>query len=86
MAAAQDALRGSAPEDTTFKVSALVGPVNPVTYALWERLGADSINVPSDLSLLELAELRASSAAPMDFYVEAPDELGGPSASTTPPS
>jgi hypothetical protein len=68
---------GALPEDTTFKVSALVGPVNPVTYALWERLGADSINVPSDLSLLELAELRASSAAPMDFYVEAPDALGG---------
>ncbi|MCG5219785.1 hypothetical protein [Streptosporangium sp. KLBMP 9127] len=68
---------GDLPADTTLKVSALVGPVNPATYALWEQLGADSINVPSDLTLAELADLRAVSAAPLDFYVEAPDGLGG---------
>jgi hypothetical protein len=68
---------GVLPADTTFKVSALVGPVNPAAYAVWERLGADSINVPSDLTIAQIAELRAQSAAPMDFYVEAPDDLGG---------
>lgn len=68
---------GALPADTTFKVSALVGPVNPAAYAIWERLGADSINVPSDLTIGQIAELRAASAAPMDFYVEAPDDLGG---------
>ncbi|GLW13028.1 hypothetical protein Misp01_81560 [Microtetraspora sp. NBRC 13810] len=68
---------GELPADTTFKVSALVGPVNPMTYAVWERLGADSINVPGDLTLPELADLRAASAAPMDFYVEAPGAVGG---------
>ncbi|GAA3940336.1 hypothetical protein GCM10023085_22240 [Actinomadura viridis] len=68
---------GRLPAGTTFKVSALVGPVNPASFAVWERLGADSVNVPSDLTVLQLAEIRAMSAAPMDFYVEAPDDLGG---------
>ncbi|MFD0689327.1 hypothetical protein, partial [Actinomadura fibrosa] len=68
---------GRLPADTTFKVSALVGPVNPVSFGIWERLGADSVNVPSDLSVAQLAEIRAMSAAPLDFYVEAPDDLGG---------
>ncbi|GIH22320.1 hypothetical protein Aph01nite_06300 [Acrocarpospora phusangensis] len=68
---------GHLPEDTTLKVSSLVGPVNPVTFAIWERLGADSINVPSDLTLAEIAELRSYGSAPIDFYVEAPDTIGG---------
>jgi hypothetical protein len=68
---------GLLPADVTIKVSALVGPVNPVTFAIWEQLGADSINVPSDLTLAEIAELRSFGAAPIDFYVEAPDGLGG---------
>jgi len=68
---------GRLPAGTTFKVSALVGPVNPASYGVWERLGADSINVPSDLTVAQLAEIRAVSQTPMDFYVEAPDDLGG---------
>lgn len=69
--------RGALPADTTFKVSALVGPVNPVSYTLWERLGADSLNIPSDLTFDHLTEIRRASRAPMDFYIEAPDDLGG---------
>lgn len=68
---------GALPEDLTLKVSALVGPVNPAAFAVWENLGADSINVPSDLSLEAIADLRRYSRAPVDFYVEAPDDLGG---------
>ncbi|WP_377272442.1 hypothetical protein [Peterkaempfera sp. SMS 1(5)a] len=68
---------GGLPADTTFKVSALVGPVNPAAYAVWEQLGADSVNVPSDLTLHHLAEIRRFSRAPLDMYVEAPDDLGG---------
>jgi len=69
--------QGVLPSDTTFKVSALVGPVNPAAYGVWERLGADSINIPSDLTLQQITEIRCSSRAPIDFYVEAPDDLGG---------
>ncbi|MCX5230131.1 hypothetical protein ABZY16_08190 [Streptomyces sp. NPDC006553] len=68
---------GTLPADTTFKVSALIGPVNPASYAVHERLGADSLNVPSDLTLAHLTEIRRVSRAPMDLYVEAPDDLGG---------
>lgn len=68
---------GELPADTTFKVSALVGPVNPASYAVWEGLGADSLNIPSDLTLDHLTEIRRTSRAPMDLYVEAPDDLGG---------
>ncbi|MFF9121722.1 hypothetical protein ACF09J_00180 [Streptomyces sp. NPDC014889] len=63
--------------DTTLKVSALIGPVNPASYAVFERLGADSVNVPSDLTLDHLTEIRRVSGAPMDMYIEAPDDLGG---------
>ncbi|GAA2634952.1 hypothetical protein [Streptomyces axinellae] len=68
---------GILPADTTLKVSALVGPVNPASYAVHERLGADSLNVPSDLTLAHLTEIRRVSGAPMDMYIEAPDDLGG---------
>ncbi|MFG2677639.1 hypothetical protein [Streptomyces sp. NPDC048392] len=68
---------GLVPADTTLKLSALVGPVNPASYAVYERLGADSINVPSDLTPDHLTEIRRVSAAPMDMYIEAPDDLGG---------
>ncbi|MFD6415694.1 hypothetical protein [Streptomyces sp. NPDC060194] len=69
--------RGLLPAGTTLKVSALVGPVNPAAYAVHERLGADSVNVPSDLTLEHFTEIRRVSRAPLDLYVEAPDDLGG---------
>ncbi|RYJ21149.1 hypothetical protein CU044_6632 [Streptomyces sp. L-9-10] len=69
--------RGVLPADTTFKVSALIGPVNPASYAVFEQLGADSINIPSDLALAHVSEIRRTSRAPMDLYIEAPDDLGG---------
>ncbi|MFI0975569.1 hypothetical protein ACH4SP_00915 [Streptomyces sp. NPDC021093] len=68
---------GVLPADVTFKLSALTGPVNPASYAVYEQLGADSLNVPSDLTLAHLTEIRRVSRAPMDMYVEAPDDLGG---------
>ncbi|WP_129309345.1 hypothetical protein [Streptomyces sp. L2] len=69
--------RGIIPAGTTLKVSALIGPVNPASYAVYERLGADSVNVPSDLTPAHLTEIRRVSGAPMDMYIEAPDDLGG---------
>ncbi|SFC03588.1 hypothetical protein [Streptomyces aidingensis] len=68
---------GTLPADTTFKVSALIGPVNPASVAVHEQLGADSVNVPSDLTLQHLTEIRRVSRVPLDLYLEAPDDLGG---------
>ncbi|WP_425086255.1 hypothetical protein [Streptomyces hainanensis] len=69
--------QGTLPADTTFKVSALIGPVNPASVAVHEGLGADSVNIPSDLTLEHLTEIRRASRVPLDFYLEAPDDLGG---------
>lgn len=65
------------PADVQFKVSVLAAPVNPASFLVHEALGADTINVPSDLTIAELADLRALGTAPIDFYVEAPDDMGG---------
>jgi hypothetical protein len=68
---------GELPADLRFKVSALIGPVNPEAFRVMAALGADSINVPSDLTIEQLADLRAASTACIDMYIESPDDLGG---------
>src|SRR6266508_2955835 len=40
-------------------------------------LGASTLNLPPDLSLAQIAAVRAAVELPIDFYVEAPDTLGG---------
>jgi hypothetical protein len=65
------------PKDVVFKVSAMEAPSNPATLKLLESLGSDTVNLPTDLTLGELAEMRAASRLPLDLYVEAPDGLGG---------
>jgi hypothetical protein len=69
--------RGDLPADLRFKVSVLTGPVNPAAFVVMAALGADSINVPSDLSVTQIAELRAAGPAALDLYLEAPDDIGG---------
>ncbi|MCI0383291.1 hypothetical protein LJ221_02440 [Streptomyces sp. CNQ085] len=69
--------RGVLPAGTTLKVSALIGPVNPASHAVFERLGADSVNVPSGLSVEHPTGIRRVGRAPMDFHLEASDDLGG---------
>lgn len=68
---------GHIPADFIIKVSVLSAPSNPATAAVLGQLGANSLNVPSDLSIHELAEIRAATPAWIDFYVEAPDDVGG---------
>jgi hypothetical protein len=69
--------RGELPAETVWKVSALMAPTNPATFAQLERLGASTINVPSDMTLGQLGELRSVSELPIDLYVESPDGTGG---------
>jgi hypothetical protein len=44
---------------------------------LLERLGADTINLATDLEVGMLAAIRAATKLPLDVYVEAPDDMGG---------
>ena len=76
-AAHQLRARGDLPADLRFKISVLTGPVNPAALQVWAGLGADSVNVPSDLTTTQIAELRAASPAALDVYLEAPDDVGG---------
>jgi hypothetical protein len=69
--------QGQLPADFIIKVSVLSAPSNPATAAVLAQLGANSLNVPSDLSIQEVAEIRAATEAWIDFYIEAPDDVGG---------
>jgi len=68
---------GQIPVSVVWKVSAVLAPSNPVSLRQLESLGASTVNVPSDITLGQLAEMRAAAAVPIDLYVEAPDSLGG---------
>jgi hypothetical protein len=71
--------RGDLPEDMVWKISAAMAPSNPLTLKLLADLGGPglTVNVPSDVSVAELSELRAAASVPIDLYVESPDALGG---------
>jgi hypothetical protein len=68
---------GKLPASIVWKVSAVLAPSNPLSFLLLEQLGASTINVPSDLTLGQIAEMRAVSSLPIDLYVETPDAMGG---------
>ena len=68
---------GELPESLVLKTSVLLPCANPATAATLEALGATTINVSTDLSAAELGEIRAACAAPLDVYVEVPDDQGG---------
>lgn len=68
---------GVLPADLIFKTSAILCAANPATAAVLDRLGADTINVATDLEVGMLAALRAVTDKPLDVYVEAPDDMGG---------
>ena len=69
--------RGDLPGGLIVKTSVMMAPANPASARVLEDLGATTINVPSDLTLPQLAAIRAAVDAPLDLYVEAPDNIGG---------
>jgi hypothetical protein len=77
--AAFDALRraGELPPEMQAKVSVMLPVANPATARALVDLGADTLNLPTDLSLAQIAAIRATVDVPIDFYVEAPDNVGG---------
>ena len=77
--AAFDALRsaGALPADMQAKVSVMLPAANPAAAQVIERLGASTLNLPTDLTLPQIAAIRAAVDVPLDIYIEAPDNLGG---------
>ena len=68
---------GELPADLVVKISVQMGAANPISVKLLEELGAGSYNVPTDLTLPQMASIRAAVDLPLDVYVEAPDDFGG---------
>lgn len=74
-----DAMRrtGALPADMQAKVSVMLPAANAAAARVIERLGANTLNLPTDLTLPQVAAIRAAVDIPLDIYVEAPDSLGG---------
>ena len=68
---------GVLPADMQAKVSVMLPVANAATAKVLAELGASTLNLPPDLSLAQIAAIRAAVDLPIDFYVEAPDTLGG---------
>jgi hypothetical protein len=69
--------RGLLPADMQAKASVMLPAANPASARLFEQLGASTINLPTDLTLAQIAAIRAAVDVPLDVYVEAPDNVGG---------
>lgn len=69
--------RGELPKNMQFKISVMMCSANPASIRLMEKLGADTYNIPTDLTLAQIAAIRQAVDIPLDIYVEAPDDLGG---------
>jgi hypothetical protein len=68
---------GVLPADLQAKVSVAFPIANPSTARVLVDLGANTLNVVTDLSLAQVAAIRAAVDVPIDFYLEAPDDQGG---------
>lgn len=68
---------GLLPAEFQFKVSVQMGLANPASIRIAESLGASTYNVPTDLTVGQLAAIRAAVDIPLDIYIEAPDDMGG---------
>jgi len=74
-----DAMRksGQLPNDMQAKISVMLPAANPPAARVLTELGANTVNLPTDLTLPQIAAIRAAVDVPLDIYVEAPDNVGG---------
>ena len=68
---------GELPGDMQAKVSVMLPAANPAAARVLADLGANTINLPTDLTLPQIAAIRTAVDIPLDIYVEAPDNVGG---------
>ena len=68
---------GELPANLVVKISVQMGAANPISIKLLEDMGAGTYNTPTDLTLPQMAAIRAAIDIPLDVYVEAPDDFGG---------
>jgi hypothetical protein len=69
--------KGDLPKDLILKTSVAMVCNNAATAAFLEDLVASTLNLATDLSLQQIAAIRAQVDLPVDVYVEGPDDFGG---------
>ena len=69
---------GDLPSDFILKTSVALPCTNPASAELYQEIGASTLNLATDLSLQQIAAIRAQVDIPVDVYVEGPDDFGGP--------
>ena len=69
--------RGDLPSDFILKTSVAMPCTNAATAQVLVDLGASTLNLATDLSLQQIAAIRAQVDIPVDIYVEGPDDFGG---------
>ena len=68
---------GFLPASMQAKISVLLPLANPFAARVAVELGADTLNIPTDLTLPQIAAIRAAVDIPLDIYVESANEFGG---------
>ncbi len=68
---------GDLPADFILKTSVAMPCTNSATAQALAELGASTLNLATDLSLQQIAAIRAQVDIPVDIYVEGPDDFGG---------
>ncbi len=68
---------GVLPRDMSAKISVLLAVANPSAAQVITRLGAGTINLPTDLTIAQIAAIRSATDLPLDIYIESADEFGG---------
>jgi hypothetical protein len=69
---------GDLPDDLVLKVSVSLPVANPATAGVLEELGATTLNLPVDLTVPQIGAIREAVRCPLDIYIEAADDFGGP--------
>lgn len=69
--------QGALPADMQAKISVTLPAANPASALVLQQLGADTVNLPTDLTLAQISAVRSTVDIPLDIYVESPDNLGG---------
>jgi Peptidase family U32 len=68
---------GDLPSEMIFKTSVMTPISNPATARTMASLGAGTLNLSTDLTVEQIAEIRMAVDLPLDVYVEVPDDQGG---------
>jgi hypothetical protein len=69
---------GKLPPSFVLKTSIALPTLNPAAARVYESMGATSLNLPTDLPIADIADIRAAVGIPLDIYIEGADDFAAP--------